>query len=96
MLNKARKRLWTIRHCKKAGMSEVDLFKIFNVFIRPLVEYAAPTFHPMLNGLMTDQIEQIQKRACKLIFGWDASYDNLVNTGKIVTLKKRREDTAII
>ena len=92
MLNKARRRLWTLRHCKKAGLIEVDLLKIFNVFIRPLLEYAAPTFHPMLNLTMKDQIEQIQKRACKLIFGWNSSYDQLVESGKIVTLERRREE----
>ena len=91
MLNKARRRLWTLRHCKKAGLCKDDLLNVFNVFIRPLLEYAAPTFHPMLNGYLKDQIEQIQKRACKMIFGWQSSYDQLVSEEKIVTLSARRE-----
>ena len=91
MLNKARRRLWTLRHCKKAGLSKDDLLKVFYVFIRPLLEYAAPTFHPMLNNYLRDQIEQIQKRACKLVFGWDSSYDKLCESGTITTLEKRRE-----
>ena len=95
MLNKARKRLWTICHAKKAGMGKVDLLKIFNVFIRPILEFAAPTFHPMLNNTMKDEIELIQKRACKMIFGWDSSYDVLVSNGSIETLDSRREKLTI-
>ena len=94
-MDKARKRLWTLRHSKKAGICEEDLLKMFNVFIRPILEYAAPTFHSMLNGYLRDQIEQIQKRACKLIYGWNVSYDELIMTGKVVTLEKRRELLAL-
>ena len=43
----------------------------------------------MLTAGMADEIEYVQKRACKLIFGWDAKYDQLVSSGRIETLEER-------
>ena len=91
MLNKARRKLWTLRHVKKAGLGEEDLLRTFNTLVRPSLEYAAPTFHPMLNAEMSITIEQIQKRASKLIFGWDSSYETIISTGKMESLESRRE-----
>ena len=95
MLNKARKRLWTLRHTKKAGLKKEDLLKNFNSTIRPALEYAAPTYHSMLTKEMTDEIENIQKRASKLIFGWDSNYSELVNAGKIELLSERRRKLTV-
>ena len=61
------------------------------MYKRQTLEYAAPTFHPMLNLELRDQIESIQKRASKLIFGWNSNYDQLVKDGKLKTLEERRE-----
>ena len=47
--------------------------------------------HPMLTGGMRDEIEQVQKRACRIIFGFNTPYDVLVNNNKIETLESRRE-----
>ena len=40
---------------------------------------------------MRDDIERIQKRAAKLIFGWGCDYDSLIATGRIETLEERRD-----
>ena len=50
-----------------------------------------PTFGPMLTCEMSNEIEYIQKRASKLIFGWDTSYKNLIEEGKMELLSDRRE-----
>ena len=46
----------------------------------------------MLTAEMRDQIESIQKRASKIIFGWDSHYDNVISCGKMETLDSRREE----
>ena len=51
--------------------------------------------HPMLTGGMRDELEQIQKRACKIAFGYDVSYDKLVVDGTIETLECRREKLTV-
>ena len=61
MLKKARRRLWTLRHVKRAGLGQSDLLRTFNTLIRPTLEYAAPTYHPMLTAELRDRIEYIQK-----------------------------------
>ena len=95
MLNKARKKLWTLRNVKRAGMQPTDLLKIFNTCIRPCLEYVAPVFHPMLTKEMSNEIENIQKRACKIIFGWNSSYSRLVQDGVVQTLEERRENLTV-
>ena len=92
MLKKAKKRLWTLRHIKRAGLGEEDLLRAFNSVIRPTLEYAAPTYHSMLTQEMRDQIEWVQKRASKLIFGWGSNYDEVIASGKMSTLEERREE----
>ena len=56
---------------KRAWLGESDLLRTFNTVIRPTLEYAVPTYHPMLTAELRDQIESTQKRTSKLIFGWD-------------------------
>ena len=95
MIKKAKRKLWTLRHLKQAGLGCDGLLKIFNYVIRPTLEYACPTFHPMLSTGMRDKIEYTQKRASKLIFGWNSNYDELVNAGKIETIESRRKRSTL-
>ena len=95
ILKKASGKLWILRHNKKAGMSKEDMLFIFNTTIRPSLEFAAPTFHSMLTAEQRDRLERVQKRACKLIFGWDTNYDTLVANERIETLDSRRERLTI-
>ena len=67
-----------IKTLKKAGLAQEDLLIAFNTIIRPTLEYAAPTFHSMLMKEMSEEIENIQKRSCKIIFGWDCKFRSLV------------------
>ena len=91
MIDKAKKKLWALRHVKRSGMNEADMLKVYLTFILPSLEYAAPTFRPLLNETMSNELEYIQRRACKLIFGWESKYEDLVNNGRIEPLYKRRE-----
>ena len=71
--------------------SEMCIRDRFNTVIRATLEYAAPTYHPMLTGELRDKIESIQKRACRIIFGWNCNYDKLVQEEKVELLETRRE-----
>ena len=46
----------------------------------------------MLTGDLRDKIESAQKRASKLVFGWDSKYDEVIESGKMKTLNDRREE----
>ena len=69
--------------------------KIFNVIIRLVLEYAAPTFHSMLSNEQTSAIERVQKQATKIIFGWDCEYQDLIDSGKIEPLSARRDNLTL-
>ena len=45
----------------------------------------------MLTAELRDRIESIQKRACRIIFGWDCNYHDLLSEGKIESLSERRK-----
>ena len=65
--SKASKRLYAIRTLKRCGVSPCDLRSVFCYFVRPLVEYACPVWHSSLPQYLNDQVEQIKRRAVKII-----------------------------
>ena len=64
---KANKRLYALRCLKRRCMLPRDLCSVFCCFIRPVVEYACPVWHSSLSNAMIDKLEQIQKRATKIM-----------------------------
>ena len=85
-------RSWLIRHLKQAGLKEKDLVQIFTTTICPVIEYAAPVYHKMLTGSQVDEIEKLQQRTLKLIFGHRVSYKEALRKTDIPTLETRREE----
>ena len=62
IVSKARKRVFLIYQLKRAGIGQCDLVRIYISVIRPVVEYACPSWHTNLPKLVSDNIELIQKR----------------------------------
>ena len=65
---------------------------MFNVFIRPAIEFCSLVYHPLLTVAQSNNIEHMQKQVVKLAYGWDADYETVCAAKGIDTLKKRRED----
>ena len=91
MSAKFRQRLWSLRHLRRSGMEEEDLLKVYKSSLRPVLDFACPTYHPLLSVTQTNQLEALQKRASKIIFGFNSSYDKLIQDGKMTRLAERRE-----
>ena len=91
MLAKTRSRLWPLRRLKKSGLPETDLLRIYKSMIRSLLDYTVPTYHPQLTGQMSNDIEGLQARAMKIVFGNDVSYRTVLEHGMIETHRERRE-----
>lgn len=89
---KFRSRFWSLIFLKRAGISGNELFKIFNVFLRPIIEYCCIVYHPLLTTTQSNIIEKMQKQVVKLAFGWDRDYYVVCAEQDIQTLKKRREN----
>ena len=71
---KVKARAWMLRHLRLSGVPLCDIVKIYASVIRPVVEYVTPAFDSMLTCGQSDQIEAIQRRALKTIFGYKTSY----------------------
>ena len=94
--NKANSRLHFLRQLKRAAVSNDDMFHFYISVIRPVLEYAAPAWHTSLTGALSDQIEAVQKRALRLIYGSSLfshrNYESFCSELGISTLRDRRED----
>ena len=77
---------------KKIRLRWGELMKLFNVFIRPIIEYCCVIYHPLLTQAQSNEIERMQRQAVKLAYGWDKSYSQLCEEKGILSLKKRREN----
>ena len=69
VLGRASGRLFMLTRLKRFGLSVEDLVTIYVGFVRPLIEYAVPIWHPGLTKKQHQALERIQKRACRIILG---------------------------
>ena len=92
MLPKLRRRLWLLNHLKEAGMQPAQLAKIYFSVIRPVADFAAAVYHPLLSDAQTKAIEKVQMRAFKTIYGQTRSYKAVIDTMGYETLATRREN----
>ena len=83
---KYRRRAWIIRHLKRAGLDVEDLVKLYKALLRPVLDYASPIYHPMLNAKLSKQVEDLQRNTLKTIFGYDTSYNKALELSGLPTL----------
>ncbi|XP_066289716.1 uncharacterized protein [Branchiostoma lanceolatum] len=96
MVGKAAKKLYLLKRLKRFMLSRNDLITIYTCYIRPILEYAAPAWTSGLTKLQTEKLEQIQKRACRIILGNDyTGYSLALQHLGLTTLAQRREDLCL-
>ena len=79
-------------HLRKAGIKGSQLLRLYNVFVRPVIEFCCVVYHPLLTKGQSEDIERLQKQVIKLAFGWDLSYTDMCSIYSIPTLEERRKD----
>lgn len=89
---KANKRIFYLRHLKRAGLSTEDLIMYYQTVIRPILEYASPVWHFGLTNELTKIIEQSQKRSLKIIYP-ELEYNQACELTKLELLSDRRLKT---
>jgi hypothetical protein len=89
--SKINKRLYFLKHLKKAGMSNDDLVNYYRSVIRPVAEYACQVWHCGLTKKQAEQLERLQHRAIKIIFGDSLDYKSATLIYDLDTLAARRE-----
>ena len=93
MISKANGRLFMLRSLKRFNVTVDDLLQVYTSYVRPVLEYCVPVWHPGLTKEHTVRLERIQKRALRTVLGGQyTTYEAaLVRTG-LQTLLHRRED----
>jgi len=88
--SKAAKRLHFLKLLKRTAMSIDDLIYYYTTDIRPFTEYACVVWRTSLTKGQTLQLESIQKRALKIIFG-NNTVDVTHALNSLPSLSERRD-----
>ena len=80
-----------LRSLKKFGFDKDEFCVVYGGYVRPIVEYADAVWHSSISVKESNDIESIQKRACRIILGGDyKSYDDALAACDIDSLHCRR------
>lgn len=90
-IKKASKILYFLSQLKRAKVPSKDLIKFYTVCIRSVLLYACQVFHYSLPAYLNNALERIQKRAMKIIFGYDISYKSALEQSGIKKLSEQRQ-----
>ena len=88
---KFRARFWSLIHLRRVGFRGHELVKIYQVFIRPVIEFCGVVYHAMLTINQSNELERLQKQVFKLAYGKQKSYATICEEYNYATLKERRE-----
>ena len=77
---------------KRSGVSERDLLFCYKTIIRPVLDFTSVTYHPMLSATQSNDLELLQKRATKIIYGYDSDYKSILQNKPLDCLAERREE----
>jgi Mg2+ and Co2+ transporter CorA len=90
---KSAKRLHFLKLLKRAAMSADDLLYYYKSVIRPVTDYSSFVWHSSLTKEQANQLENIQRRAVRLIFG-NNNQDMNSAMSSLTSLADRREHLA--
>ena len=90
-----RQRLWTIFNLKKNGFTVDELVKVYITYIRSVTDYCDTVYHSLLTDELDLEVERLQDRALKCIYGWKingqrTSGRRLRELAGVTTLRARR------
>ena len=93
MISKSNRRLYMLRMLKRFGFKKDELITVYKGYIRPLLEYADVVWNSSLTLQQTKTIEQVQRRACRIVVGHNfSSYNKALSDCEIESLATRREN----
>jgi len=90
--SKATARLHFLKLLRRAQVSTDDMLHYYESVVRPVTEYACVVWHTSLTRGQTKQLELVQRRAIKIIFGNDICTDSMAKLHGLPSLSERREE----
>ena len=67
-----------------------ELVKIYKTVIRPVFDFCAVVYHPLLTDEQDQLLERLQRQALKVIYGTNLTYTEMRGKAGISTLRQRR------
>ena len=96
LVAKANGKMWFLRRLKTLGASEVTLIDIYKLFIRSHLEFCAPLWSGAISSKNCQDLERIQKTACKIILGQQfCSYEVALERLEFESLEDRRNHLSL-
>ena len=92
LIMKFNRSLWTLFHLRRAKLREEILVGVYKAMLRPLLEYGSNVFSTMLNEEEKDRLESCQKKALKIIYGFEMSYNKMLEESSLEDLSTRRKN----
>jgi len=90
IVSNAASRVHFLKQLKRAGVPTRDLLHFYTAIVRPVLEYACPVWHSGLTVGQCNAIENIQKRAIRVVYT-DSDYEIALIVARMESLKDRRE-----
>lgn len=75
-----RTKKWMLYHLYHAGLRGDQLFRDYVCYIRSILEYCPPVYHPVLTGGQEEQLECLHCHAIQICYGHNAKVDSSCNT----------------
>ena len=94
LISRATKRMFVLRYYS-GFMPGKDLKKLYSSLVCSVLEYSSTTYHSMLTRKQENDLENIQKKCLRCIFGYGKTYEELLKESGFATLKARRENAIL-
>ena len=94
LITRATKGMFVLRHYSRF-LPGGDLVKLYCGLVRSVLEYSSVTYHFMLTQCQSNDLENVQKKCLRCMFGYQKPYKQLLEESGLATLKSRRE-TAVL
>ena len=89
--DKFRRKFWSLTHLRRSGIGGDQLFKLYTVLVRPVIETNSVVYHSMLTTGQSGELEKLQKKILRLCYGHFTSYAAILEEKSIDRLETRRQ-----
>jgi hypothetical protein len=88
---KAHKLKWILRNLKKSGANNQYMTTAYKSYVRSGLEYSSEIYDSLLSNQQVAQIEKLQERALRIIYGWTTDYEKILEMSGLQSLQTRRK-----
>ena len=76
-------------------MLEDKLLEVYNSVVRSAVEYCSVVYDSLIPVSLSNKLESLQRRALRIIYGWNIDIDDIMNIKCIEDLSTRRKSAVL-